>query len=227
MLDDIATLRSYCLANTDFFRPLRDRHEEDIHDADASDKEGDRSNPSEEELQCARDGREGLEGICLTRDSEGRFIRICDLESSEEGCIDCIFRGSHQVFTRDLDRYRREVLGSEDTELCRREGDIDCIIWILPADTTSLRLGDADDTEEDIPDTEGLPEWILRSEEIGHDRRAENRDLIPTRIGLIGDKYSRGDRCIVHLLIGGSDSIDRDTRVIAPIDDLLRARDDR
>lgn len=111
-----------------FPRALRDRHEHDVHDSDASDHERYRRYAHEKHFERVGNARHGGEHVGRTRNREIRACGVFDLELREVVVGNRGLGRVHRVRGRRHDDELRHVLVSEEAVLQGGHGNVDGVV---------------------------------------------------------------------------------------------------
>ncbi len=218
--EDVALPRPDRHPDPDLPRPLRHRHEHDVHDPDAADQQGDGGDPAQQE---AHDPGGGLGQGQHLREVPHREV-VGSLRSDPValaqqlghlllGLLDAVpVDRLHQD-----DAHRPHVRAPGQLLLHRRDREEHRVVLVLALRRLPLPVEDADDREGGPLDPHDLPHRVLGAEQVVGHRLPEQADL-RGGLGLLRGEVPPGhDDPLAHLQELGGASLEDRAPVLVPV----------
>src|SRR5687768_7135967 len=197
---DVPRRRAQRLSNPYLTRPLRHRHQHDVHDADAADKEADGRDSGEQKRENLGRLSEGVEEIRLTPDLEVVVATGQQTVLPPQHFLDlCHGVGDRRLARRDHTDLA-DAIRSEDAELRRTERNQHLIVGIAEAAGRPLRRQNPDHLELDSTNSHVLPNQIARvgDAEVVDYRRAHNGDSSALLVIDLGEHLPGSEVVLSH-----------------------------
>ncbi len=197
---DVVALGADRLADADLACPLRDRHEHDVHDADAADEQRDAHDAGHDDRDRVQDRLKGVLQLCSGLHAEIVLVALAQFVRGAQQPLD---RGPHVLDLAQIaDRELHLDVGLALVALQAHHGaerNQHAIILAL-AEDLALRLEQADDLEPLAVDQNELAERISRQRQLVAHLLTDHRDSAARVVVAVGQEPALRREILTHVL---------------------------
>ena len=218
---NIEARRAQRLAHADLACAFRDRHEHDVHDADAADEQADCSDARQQVGERLRRVLERGENVRLVSDLEIVLAAGSDLMLAPHHALDLDHRERHLRHTGRVHGDRAQPVRTHDAVAAGLQRNQDLLVRIPESSRRALRRQDADDLEWNPANLNLLPDHRGRIPvEHVRNRRAEHRVAAAPLVFTRREHSAGRDRVVLDRRIVGCGADDAHIPVLPEVLDL-------